>query len=209
MTLKALAVVGLFLTMHQSALAFVDDKRVLSAHRWYTEAYVKDVLAKRHPSLYKDAFHKSVAYSFAADGPALNLGAYTYYDVPLSIRGHASFLWTPKDAGKNVSAEIDQQCVLLIAKSLSSLKFQVSQALVSARVRTKSAVAVISDIKTGELTAAPLDLSTYKTRPISLIPPEGEGRLLCNVYKSTMRRAGMTYEFSVALAAPGFYTLRR
>lgn len=205
---RALAVVGVCSAMLQPATASTDKLRVLATHRWYTEAYVRDYMARNHPTL-TDAFHKSIAYAYAADAPVSLAAPYTYRANPMSSRRNAFFLWSAEDAGKNLNAEIDDQCVLLISKSLSSLKFQVSQVLVKERVSAVTKNAVITAIKTGELAGAPLDLSPYKTRPISLIPPEGNGRLLCNVYTSTMRRKGLTYEFSVVLTAPGFYARPR
>ncbi len=205
LTFKALAIVGLSLIPLQPALAFVDDKRVLSDHRWYTEAYVKDYLVKNYPTLVTGAFHKTVRYAYAADAPVSGSGFSVHQALPMSARRHEAFLWSEKDAGKSLGAEIDKQCVLLISESLHSLKYQVRRARIKARDTNTVAVAVITDVRSGELTAAPRDLSTYKTRPISLIPPEGDRRLLCNVYRSTTRSAGITYEFSVVLTASGFY----
>lgn len=57
------------LAVLNGAYAATDKNRVLVEARWYTEAYVKQVLAHSNPRLLDSAFPSTVTYVFAADAP--------------------------------------------------------------------------------------------------------------------------------------------
>lgn len=206
MIFRALAVMALCLVMIQAAFAGNDKNRVFIAKRWYSESYLKNQLETVSPQLLRNAFHESVAYTFAADGPPSNLGGYTYYSQPMSTRQGDNFRWRAEDGGKNLDAEIDRLCVLEIASGLAALKFQITKAARQMNFRRGDLKkGVVAGIRSGQLTSAPLDLNSNGGRPISVIPPEGTERLLCNVY-ATKKSKEVIYQVSVALTAEGFYS---
>lgn len=201
MGFKALAA-GLCLLALQPAFAAEDKKRTLYAKRWYTVDYVKDYVARHRPAGYGEAFHKSVTWVFAEDG-SFNPGSTRYLKLPLvkpSVESDSNW-WRPADKGKDLNAEIDRRCVLAIARAASGLKYQASRALSGSRVKE----GVIDGIRSGVVTTAPLDLGTNKGRSIGMVPPEGDFRLLCNVYKSTKRDPDLFFQYSVVLTATSIY----
>lgn len=205
MTFRALAVTGLCLALFQPAFAANDKTRVFIAKRWYTVSYVKDHVEKISPSLYKNAFNKSVSYAFAVDGRPANVGDYYYFSFPMATREVDFLRWGDANGGKNLDAEIDKLCVLETAGALATLKGKVRDRARSKDVRTVGLKhGVIAGIRSGQLAKAPLSLESNNKNSINVIPPEGAGRLLCNVYA---RKKGndLVYEASVPLTAEGFY----
>lgn len=205
MILRAFAGVVLCLAMGQAAYGGYDKNRAAIAKRWYSEAYVKGYLQKFYPSSVRAAFNESIAYSFAADGPPSNMGGYKYYPEPLSTRQIDGIRLKTTDGKKNVDAEIDKMCVLKISSALVALKLQVQNTARKKNIRRDDLrKGVVAALRSGELTSAPLDLNSNGGRPISVIPPDGAGRLLCNVYV-TKKPKEVSYQVSVALTAEGFY----
>lgn len=197
---KALAV-GLCLLALQPAFA-VDKKRSLYAKRWYTVADLKETLRQHYPSHYDRAFHKSVTWVFAEDG-FFTPGSTRYIKLPLSkpIIESDNNWWRVADKGKDLSAEIDQRCVLALTRALGRLKDQASREL----RWTDAKEGVIDGVRSGVLSTAPLDLSRRKDQKIGMIKPEGDFRLLCNVYKSTKKDPDLFFQYSVVLTATSVY----
>ncbi|CAM3882667.1 hypothetical protein CCOS865_02960 [Pseudomonas reidholzensis] len=203
MTLKASVLACLCLAAAQPALAGDDKTRVLVAKRWYTEAYVRQHLAKVSAAQYGNVFHPSIAYHYAANAPATGGKGDRFIALDMSTRHGGAVRWSAEREARGLSSVTDEECLSVIGASLASLKFQVKRELTRSRARAKSAV--ITEIRSGALKSAPLDLNVNRGRPITIIPPEGEGRLLCNVYKSSRGSMGITYDYSVVLTASGFY----
>lgn len=63
---------------------------------------------------------------------------------------------------------------------------------------------IVAAVRSGQLSRAPLNLDQSNKNSISPIPPEGPGRLLCNLY-ATRKSNEVIYHTSVALTAEGFY----
>lgn len=203
--LTGFAVMALSLAMIQAASAGDDKNRVFIAKRWYSESYLKAQLEKDNSPLFRYAFSGSIAHAFAADGRPSNVDGYKYYSHPLSIRKGDFIRWKAADRGKSWDAEIDRLCVVETSSALGALKLGVKHAALKMNIRRDDLrKAVVAGIRSGELTSAPLDLYEGGGRPITPIPPEGAGRLLCNVYK-TIKNRDVVYEVSVALTAEGFY----
>ncbi|MDR0208505.1 MAG: hypothetical protein LBJ33_04995 [Pseudomonas putida] len=196
--LSKLIAAGLCLWTLQSAAA--DDKtRVLIDRRWYTEDYVRTRLFETHPSLARNAFHKSIKYAYA---PAVaTLAGGRFFEHPMRSRKSDHIWMVGKNAGKNVGKETEDLCLMEIGKALASLKWQASREARS----VGPAEGLIVGIRAGELAKAPWNLANAASNPISVISPPGNAPLLCNVYKSMRRSDGVTYDVSVALTAEGFY----
>ncbi|MCK1788808.1 hypothetical protein [Pseudomonas violetae] len=204
MKLRVLAVVVFSCAVLNGAYAAADKNRVMSEARWYTEAYVKEYLSKIKSSFLGPIFHKNVAYSFSGDAHGYKQASRNLLEEPVSIRKGAFLRWPPKESGKNLAMELDDQCVRLIAQGLRGLEQLTRQRLSGA----PSKGIIISGIQTGELASAPLDLNQNRSRKILVTPPLGDGQMRCNVYK-TLRGGYVTYDVSVVFIATAAYWMGR
>lgn len=207
MAFRALAVVGLCSAMFQPALAGDDKSRVFVAKRWYTESYVRDYIGKNHPSIFRDIFSKQMSYQFAADGRPPNMESYNYYAKPKSIREGDVLKWKAASSGRNLEVELDKLCVLEVAGALVKLKGWIRNTVRMREIKFQKGDlehVIVAGVRSGQLSRAPLNLDHSNKNSISAIPPEGPGRLLCNLY-ATRKSKEVIYQASVALTAEGFY----
>ncbi|MBM3111403.1 hypothetical protein H8F21_22310 [Pseudomonas sp. P66] len=193
------------LAVLNGAYAENNKDRVFVEARWYTEAYVKQSLANINPRLLSAAFPPMANYVFAADTPGLRPeGENLLKKEVWSIEG-GFVRWPPKKDGKTLKTQWDDMCVTLSARGLKGLYYE---ARLRSRLTTPKDL-VISRIETGELVSAPSSLDASRGRDrgyevIKVIPPRGEGKMRCNIYK-TMRRGYVRYDISVVLIAPVAY----
>jgi hypothetical protein len=111
--------------------------------------------------------------------------------------------WPPRKDGKTLKTQWDEMCVSLIAQGLESLYQQTRQR----SFVTIPKDLVIAKIETGELVSAPLSLDQTKKRnggDIKVIPPGGEGKMRCNIYKTT-RGGDVMYDIFVVFIATAAY----
>lgn len=127
-----------------------------------------------------------MSYGFAADGRPSNVDGYKYYGKQKSIREDGVLKWSAEDSGRNLEAELDKLCVREVAAVLVKLKGWVRD---TTRMRRELHIQkddlkniVVAGIRSGELSRAPLNLDQNNKNTISAVPPEGTGRLLCNLY---------------------------
>ncbi|MEG0858384.1 MAG: hypothetical protein RSD81_00930 [Pseudomonas sp.] len=201
MKLSTFAAAVFSLAVANSAYAESDKNRVLIEGRWYSEAYIKEHLSHSNPKLLRAAFQKAVTYAFAADGPGFRREGANLLTKPIKTRQGDFLRWPPKEAGQNLATELDKKCVTRIALGLRSL----AQTAVQRTIGQQRKGIVVAEIQTGELTSAPLDLSRTVGRPISVIPPSGDGKMLCNIYK-TIRSGKDTYDVSVVFITNAAYS---
>lgn len=191
------------LAVLNQAYAATDKNRVLVEARWYTEAYVKQSLANSNSRLLASAFPSTATYVFASDSPGFRPeGANLLKKEVTTIQG--DFVrWPPRKDDKALKTQWDEMCVSLIAQGLRSLYQQTRQ---SSFVTIPKDL-VIAKIETGELLSAPLSLDQTKKRnggDIKVIPPGGEGKMRCNIYK-TVRGGDVMYDISVVFIATAAY----
>ncbi|EPJ8754762.1 hypothetical protein I5S62_08290 [Pseudomonas putida] len=207
MAFRAFAVVGLCSAIFQPALAGDDKNRVFVAKRWYTESYVREYIEKNHPSIFRDIFSKQMSYNFAADGPPPGIETYNYYAKPKSIREGDFLKWKAAGSGRSLEAELDKLCVLEVSGALAKLKGWIRNTVRMREVKPQKGDldhVIVAAVRSGQLSRAPLNLDQSNKNSISPIPPEGPGRLLCNLY-ATRKSNEVIYHASVALTAEGFY----
>ena len=207
MAFRAFAVVGLCSAIFQPALAGDDKNRVFVAKRWYTESYVREYTEKNHPLIFRDIFSKQMSYNFAADGPPPGMEAYNYYAKPKSIREGNFLKWKAAGSGRSLEAELDRLCVLEVSGALARLKGWIRNTVRMREVKPQKGDldhVIVAAVRSGQLSRAPLNLDQSNRNSISPIPPEGPGRLLCNLY-ATRKSNEVIYHASVALTAEGFY----
>ena len=191
------------LAVLNGAYAENDKNRVLVEARWYTEAYVKQSLANSNSRLLASTFHPMVTYVFAADAPGFRPEGANLLKKEVSTIQGDFVRWPPRKDGKTLKTQVDEMCVSLIARGLNSLYQQTRQRSFATIPRDL----VIAKIETGELVSAPLDLDRTKSRnggDIKVIPPRGEGKMRCNIYKTT-RGGDVMYDISVVFITTAAY----
>lgn len=205
MNFSLIAIAVLSLVFANNAHAATDKKRVKIEARWYTQAYIKQHLAQNDPRRLASAYSSTVSYIFAADASGVPSAGENLLKKDVKSVKSDFVRWPSSRDARPLKTQLDDMCVRLIAGRLRGL----GQGVRQRSQKTTPKNIVVAEIYAGELTAAPLSLErTTGPDAIRVIPPKGEGRMLCNIYKTT-RGGDIMYDVSVVLVAKAAYPRSR